>query len=80
MANKEGLDDNPMQLDEKDSELNPVALAKTITKDYPTGGRLVALVISLLLSMFLVALDNTILSTAIPKITDQFQDLNKVAW
>ncbi|KAK3064268.1 hypothetical protein LTS18_008731 [Coniosporium uncinatum] len=48
--------------------------------DYPHGARLTAIVISLLLSMFLVALDNTILGTAIPKITDEFHDLNKVSW
>lgn len=68
-------------------------------EEYSHGLRLAALVISLLLGMFLVALDNvrpqsssqariiklsradqTILGTAIPKITDEFHDLNKVAW
>lgn len=67
-------------LDQPLEKEHDLALARTSTKDYPTGARLVALVVSLLLSMFLVALDNTILSTAIPKITDQFQDLTKVAW
>ncbi|KAJ5533855.1 Major facilitator superfamily domain general substrate transporter [Penicillium freii] len=50
------------------------------TDDYPHGARLAAVVISLMLGMFLVALDNTILGTAIPKITDEFHDLNKVSW
>ncbi|KAK4506935.1 hypothetical protein PRZ48_000668 [Zasmidium cellare] len=49
-------------------------------EEYTTGAALVALVGSLMLGMFLVALDNTILSTAIPKITDQFKDLSKVSW
>ncbi|KIW81780.1 hypothetical protein Z517_04806 [Fonsecaea pedrosoi CBS 271.37] len=44
------------------------------------GIRLAATAVSLLLGMFLVALDNTILSTAIPKITDEFNDLNKISW
>ncbi|KAI5247091.1 MFS general substrate transporter [Aureobasidium subglaciale] len=48
--------------------------------DYLHGSRLTALVVSLMLGMFLVALDNTILGTAIPKITDEFHDLNKVSW
>ncbi|OQE15365.1 hypothetical protein PENFLA_c032G05761 [Penicillium flavigenum] len=48
--------------------------------EYPHGARLAAVVFSLMLGMFLVALDNTILGTAIPKITDQFHDLNKVSW
>ncbi|RAH81279.1 MFS general substrate transporter [Aspergillus japonicus CBS 114.51] len=47
---------------------------------YPHGTRLTAIVLSLMLGMFLVALDNTILGTAIPKITDEFHDLNKVSW
>ncbi|CAI6094995.1 unnamed protein product [Clonostachys chloroleuca] len=48
--------------------------------EYPTGSRLATIVVSLMLAMFLVALDNTILGTAIPKITDEFHDLNKVSW
>ncbi|KAF6518211.1 hypothetical protein HZS61_002289 [Fusarium oxysporum f. sp. conglutinans] len=47
---------------------------------YTHGARLVAITVSLLLGMFLVAIDNTILGTAIPKITDEFHDLNKVSW
>ncbi|KAL4883823.1 major facilitator superfamily-domain-containing protein [Aspergillus karnatakaensis] len=52
----------------------------TAEDEYPHGTRLVAIVASLMLGMFLVALDNTILGTAIPKITDEFKDLNKVSW
>ncbi|KAJ5318489.1 hypothetical protein N7476_004909 [Penicillium atrosanguineum] len=48
--------------------------------EYPHGARMAAVVLSLMLGMFLVALDNTILGTAIPKITDEFRDLNKVSW
>ena len=32
------------------------------------------------LSVFLVALDNTIISTAIPRITDEFQSLDDIGW
>ncbi|KAJ0422991.1 major facilitator superfamily domain-containing protein [Aspergillus carlsbadensis] len=49
-------------------------------EEYIDGLRLVVLVVSLMLGMFLVSLDNTILGTAIPRITDEFQDLNKVSW
>ncbi|VUC23551.1 unnamed protein product [Clonostachys rosea] len=55
-------------------------LAADSSDEYPTGSRLATIVISLMLAMFLVALDNTILGTAIPKITDEFHDLNKVSW
>ncbi|THW05582.1 MFS general substrate transporter [Aureobasidium pullulans] len=52
----------------------------SIADEYVHGTRLIALTISLMLGMFLVALDNTIIGTAIPKITDEFHDLNKVSW
>ncbi|KAK7049109.1 major facilitator superfamily transporter [Favolaschia claudopus] len=42
---------------------------------YPRGLKLVTLTFALGLSCFLVALDNTIISTAIPKITDTFNSL-----
>ncbi|CAD0023538.1 unnamed protein product [Aureobasidium pullulans] len=51
-----------------------------IADEYVHGTRLIALTISLMLGMFLVALDNTIIGTAIPRITDEFHDLNKVSW
>ncbi|KAI4848168.1 MFS general substrate transporter [Aureobasidium sp. EXF-8845] len=51
-----------------------------IDDEYLHGTRLTALTVSLMLGMFLVALDNTIIGTAIPKITDEFHDLNKVSW
>ncbi|KAK3296454.1 major facilitator superfamily domain-containing protein [Chaetomium fimeti] len=40
----------------------------------------VLLITSVLLSMFLVALDRTIISTAIPAISDEFNSLNDVGW
>ncbi|KAF2431298.1 hypothetical protein EJ08DRAFT_587576 [Tothia fuscella] len=51
-----------------------------VADEYPHGYRLAVIVLSLMLGMFLVALDNTILGTAIPRITDEFHDLNKVSW
>ncbi|ODH26656.1 hypothetical protein ACO22_04488 [Paracoccidioides brasiliensis] len=42
--------------------------------------RLSLVLISLNLSVFLIGLDNTIISTAIPKITDNFHALGDVGW
>ncbi|KAK9234723.1 major facilitator superfamily domain-containing protein [Lipomyces kononenkoae] len=50
------------------------------TEDYPTGVTLLIVVIGLCLAVLLVALDNTIIATAIPKITDHFGALNDVGW
>ncbi|KAJ7499709.1 DHA14-like major facilitator, partial [Mycena latifolia] len=48
--------------------------------EYPEGLKLTLITLALCLSVFLVALDNTIIATAIPKITDQFQSLDDVGW
>ncbi|KAL1854442.1 hypothetical protein Daus18300_011462 [Diaporthe australafricana] len=46
----------------------------------PTGVKLMLITISLMLAVFCVALDNTIMAVAIPHITDQFHNLNDVGW
>ena len=48
--------------------------------DYPSGLKLTIITIALCMSVFLVALDNTIIATAIPRITDHFKRLNDVGW
>ncbi|KAK0619729.1 major facilitator superfamily domain-containing protein [Immersiella caudata] len=48
--------------------------------EYPKGTTLAFIVVALVLSVFLVALDMTIVATAIPKITDEFHGLEEVAW
>jgi len=48
--------------------------------EYPTGIKLNLISLALCLSVFLMALDNTIIATAIPKITDQFHSLDDVGW
>lgn len=47
---------------------------------YPTFKKLVLIMMALYLSMFLVALDRTIIGTAIPKITDDFHSIDDVGW
>ncbi|KAI0521401.1 MFS general substrate transporter [Xylaria bambusicola] len=47
---------------------------------YPPFWKLVLLTIGLLFALFLVSLDSTILATAIPAITNEFNSLNDVAW
>ena len=48
--------------------------------EYPTGARLVPIIFALVCAVFLIALDMTIIGTAIPKITDEFHGLNMVSW
>ncbi|GAM88797.1 hypothetical protein ANO11243_068310 [Dothideomycetidae sp. 11243] len=54
--------------EEKDDTVYPKSTAKTL------------ITIGLALSVFCLALDNTILATAIPRITDQFHSINDVGW
>ncbi|RFU35223.1 hypothetical protein B7463_g1134, partial [Scytalidium lignicola] len=63
---------------------NKSGLGKVRTSDegveYPTGAKLNLISLALCLSVFLMALDNSIIATAIPKITDQFHSLDDVGW
>ncbi|CAI7622651.1 unnamed protein product [Penicillium crustosum] len=46
----------------------------------PTGTRLLAIITSILFAMFLVALDRTIIATAVPRIANQFNALDDLSW
>ncbi|RDL36192.1 putative HC-toxin efflux carrier TOXA [Venustampulla echinocandica] len=52
---------------------------ENVTK-YPGGLSLALLTLGLCLAMFVVALDNTVIATAIPRITTDFDSLNDVGW
>jgi MFS transporter, DHA2 family, glioxin efflux transporter len=47
---------------------------------YPSGSRLILILCAAALSIFLVSLDTTIVSTAIPRITDEFKSVNDIGW
>ncbi|KAK4539779.1 hypothetical protein LTR36_010367 [Oleoguttula mirabilis] len=47
---------------------------------YPSGPHLALILAAAALSIFLVALDTSIVSTAIPRITDDFHSLDDVGW
>ncbi|KAH8881291.1 MFS general substrate transporter [Thozetella sp. PMI_491] len=48
--------------------------------EYPKGMKLFLISLALCLAVFLMALDNSIIATAIPKITDEFHSLGDVGW
>lgn len=57
------------------------ALGPTEEKDeYPQGIKLFMLLMSIYLAVFLVALDRTIIATALPQITDHFHSFDDVGW
>ena len=49
-------------------------------EQYPSGWRLAVIIASLCLGTLLIAIDNTILAVAIPKITTLFNSLNDIGW
>ncbi|KAK4142940.1 major facilitator superfamily-domain-containing protein [Dichotomopilus funicola] len=56
------------------------ALTREDGAEYPRGVTLGLIVLALCLAVFTMALDNSIIATAIPKITDQFHSLPDVGW
>jgi hypothetical protein len=58
------------------------APAVTVEDDivYPTGIKLIIIISALMFAVLLVALDQTIVATAIPKITDQFNSVSDIGW
>lgn len=68
------------QAPEISEEIEILPAPPSAEEDYPNGLRFVSITVALILSIFLSALDTTIISTAIPKITDQFGAVQDVGW
>jgi hypothetical protein len=49
-------------------------------EEYPHGVKLALILISIYCAVFLVALDRTIIATALPRITDEFHSFDDVGW
>ncbi|OGE48067.1 hypothetical protein PENARI_c033G09401 [Penicillium arizonense] len=49
-------------------------------QEYPPTSKLAPILIGLCFQSFCIALDNTILSTAVPKITEQFNSISDISW
>jgi len=52
----------------------------TALPEYPKSWKLFVIVTALCLAVFLVALDQTIVAVAVPKITDYFHSLDDIGW
>ncbi|PVH92736.1 MFS general substrate transporter [Periconia macrospinosa] len=49
-------------------------------RQYPSAGKTWIIMLCLYITMFLVALDKSILGTAMPRISDQFNSLSSIGW
>jgi hypothetical protein len=76
-------EDAPPSPAEDDADIAPVTLSVPIDEStivYPKGFKLGIILVAICCAVFLVALDQTILSTAIPKITDEFASIRDIGW
>ena len=69
----------PGETEKKAEDGTPEEEAEDESK-YLSGAKLIILSLGLCLTTFVIALDNTIIATAIPKITTVFNSLEDVAW
>lgn len=73
----------PIQLNEvvkSEHTEDPCSATSAVDTHYPRGWKLVLIVLPLCLGTLLVAIDNTIIAVAIPKIASTFNSLDQVAW
>jgi len=83
----EAADETTKSVGEK---LQPTSEKEFITEDtdatdvsdnyLPMGPRLYLIIASLMLGVFCISLDNNIVAVAIPRITNEFHNLNHVGW
>lgn len=66
--------------DTKDATLVTIPEVSEDLKAYPTGWKLAIIIGSLSFGTLLVAIDNTILAVAVPRITTVFNSLKDTGW
>ena len=79
MSANENTDVEMAEMASQKSEKEDVATTAK-EPEYPPIGKLLIIIAALYLAVFLVALDQTIIGVAIPKITDQFKSIQDIAW
>jgi len=82
-TNQSNVDATPPDLKKQTTMTEKEAQAKLDAEEdmqYPHGLKLAVILAALCLSVFLVALDQTIIATAIPKITDHFDSIKDIGW
>lgn len=64
----------------ENSSLHDAAVEETDESAYPHGIRLAVIIAALAMNVFIVALSNTIIATAIPTIASAFEAFDDIAW
>lgn len=76
------VDESKQETEPQAARLHAVqsAVSELAEDEYPKGLQFFFILLALILSIFMVALDLTIVATAIPKITDQFHSVSQIGW
>jgi hypothetical protein len=74
------VDEEPSPPETSLQEIQRADTTSSRPEDYPQGLKLALLLLSIYLSIFLVALDRTIIATALPQITDHFKSFDDIGW
>lgn len=61
-------------------DLAPVVSKAVSEFEYPSMAKAITILAALYISVFVVALDRTILGTAIPRMTDEFHSFDDIGW
>ncbi|MCJ1436570.1 hypothetical protein MMC27_005950 [Xylographa pallens] len=85
MAHERPTDEQERQSDEDAQKRPSISISSSERENdtqpvYPTRKALALIMLALYLAVFLVALDRTIIATAIPRITDDFHSLGDTGW
>lgn len=75
-----GAPDLPVQPPKEDGEALERRLSTDSTREYPQGLRLWVIIAALCLTVFLVALDQTIIAPALGAITTEFGSVRDIGW
>lgn len=79
-AGNDATPDDALALHTQESQKQAIDETVKEDKNYPKGLPLTLIFVSLVLTTFLVAIDATIIATAIPTITTQFNSLSDYSW
>lgn len=69
--------DEKVSADDRSSQVPTINVEEVV---YLTGLKLIMIIVALCLAMFLISLDQTIVATAIPRITDHFHSVQDIGW
>ncbi len=79
-SEKDGIDKSVDIKEAAEGEKSIQHAGDSAEPEYPSAWKATLIIGAVFLSVFLVALDQTIIGTAIPRITDQFNSVGDVGW